>query len=276
MKEEKEQIKIISLFDVRFMSRITDSKDTFIHSHDFYEISYILSGKIKNTVLNNTYTLNAGDAFLIIPGVPHCFLRNENCTHRDILICKQLFEETCNFIDPNFFELISNKKYITFNLSDLEIQQFEKQYSIFLDMNDYDVNYNYAKSIVSNLLGIIYSSSHKTQVNSFKARCDSIIYECFSQQNALQTLREELCYTDAYLCKKFKDILNCTPTEYINSVRIANAASRLKTTNISIEECCYSVGFESISYFIKLFKKYYNITPAKYIKINSSKKTQKK
>ena len=45
-----------------------------------------------------------------------------------------------------------------------------------------------------------------------------------------------------------------TFTEFVNQYRITQAKTLL-LQDISISEACYEVGFESLSYFNKLFKK---------------------
>ncbi|MGL5314046.1 MAG: helix-turn-helix domain-containing protein [Peptostreptococcaceae bacterium] len=41
----------------------------------------------------------------------------------------------------------------------------------------------------------------------------------------------------------------------------------LQTEDIPITDVCFRVGFENQSYFIKLFKKYNNMTPLEYKKV---------
>ena len=52
--------------------------------------------------------------------------------------------------------------------------------------------------------------------------------------------------------------------EYLNQYRINRAAEMLLGTDESIEDIAYDCGFNDISYFIKLFKRYKNKTPLKY------------
>ena len=48
----------------------------------------------------------------------------------------------------------------------------------------------------------------------------------------------------------------------INDLRIKHAAYLLQTTDYTQQKICESIGFESVSYFNKLFKRKYGITPA--------------
>ncbi len=55
-------------------------------------------------------------------------------------------------------------------------------------------------------------------------------------------------------CRYFKKQTNLTFTEFVNQYRITQAKTLLLQGN-SVTESCYEVGFESLSYFNKLFKK---------------------
>ncbi len=55
-------------------------------------------------------------------------------------------------------------------------------------------------------------------------------------------------------CRYFKKQTNMTFTDFVNQYRITQAKTLL-LQNISVSEACYEVGFESLSYFNKLFKK---------------------
>ena len=55
-------------------------------------------------------------------------------------------------------------------------------------------------------------------------------------------------------CRYFKKQTNMTFTEFVNQYRITQAKTLLLQDK-SVSEVCYESGFESLSYFNKLFKK---------------------
>ncbi len=64
----------------------------------------------------------------------------------------------------------------------------------------------------------------------------------------------------------FKAMHSQTVTEYIRNVRLEKAERLLKTTDLTISEVVYTVGFTSRSYFSKIFKSKYNCNPKDYKK----------
>jgi AraC-like DNA-binding protein len=55
-------------------------------------------------------------------------------------------------------------------------------------------------------------------------------------------------------CRYFKKQTNLTFTDFVNHYRVTQAKTLL-LQGISVSEACYEVGFDSLSYFNKLFKK---------------------
>jgi AraC-like DNA-binding protein len=61
--------------------------------------------------------------------------------------------------------------------------------------------------------------------------------------------------------KDFKQLYDQPPKQWINRKRLERAYSLITTSDKSISEVCFEVGFENISYFTHLFRNKYHITP---------------
>ena len=57
-----------------------------------------------------------------------------------------------------------------------------------------------------------------------------------------------------------------TVTEYIRHVRLEAARDLINTSELNISQIVYTIGFSSRSYFSKIFKAKYNISPSDYLK----------
>lgn len=64
-----------------------------------------------------------------------------------------------------------------------------------------------------------------------------------------------------HLCKLFKKETGKSTMENLIEIRLAKSAVLLKSTDISISEVAYSVGFSDPKHFSQMFKKQYNMTP---------------
>lgn len=78
------------------------------------------------------------------------------------------------------------------------------------------------------------------------------------------TLASLACITKPYLIRLFKQEFGRSPLHYINEKKIEKSQLLLLTTNQPVKEIAYTIGFNDLSYFIRLFKKTVGLTPAAY------------
>jgi len=65
-----------------------------------------------------------------------------------------------------------------------------------------------------------------------------------------------------------REELNCTPTNFVYLVKLNAAAAFLSNKQGNVTEAAYEFGFYDSSYFSKLFKKHFGVSPQEYKKAN--------
>tara|TARA_R110002049_G_scaffold28906_11_gene98414 strand:+ start:1308 stop:2417 length:1110 start_codon:yes stop_codon:yes gene_type:complete len=83
-----------------------------------------------------------------------------------------------------------------------------------------------------------------------------------SKDYSLDMLCNESGLSQAKLQEGFKLLYARTVTEYIRHVRLEEARDFIRNTDMNISQVVYSIGFSSRSYFSKIFKNKYNISPS--------------
>lgn len=78
---------------------------------------------------------------------------------------------------------------------------------------------------------------------------------------SISDISGELCLNQTYLRKMFKSEMDMTLTEYITGVRMQKAKALLTTTDQKLTAIAESVGYNDVSYFSNVFKKYYGVSP---------------
>ena len=78
-------------------------------------------------------------------------------------------------------------------------------------------------------------------------------------------LAEQMNISRSSLFAKIKALVDVTPNEMIQLVKLKKAAVLLKSGNYRISEVCYMVGFSSPSYFAKCFQKQFGMKPGEFI-----------
>ena len=86
----------------------------------------------------------------------------------------------------------------------------------------------------------------------------------FKEQVKLDELAKIAGVSKIYLCRIFKEYTSKTVVEYLNELRISAACHDMTVRGKSITEAAYDSGFNDLSYFSKIFRRYMGETPKNY------------
>lgn len=100
-------------------------------------------------------------------------------------------------------------------------------------------------------------------------RCIDDIKLDFSEDISTLTLCEKYGISPTHLRRLFKEKTGITVTEYINRCRIENSVKLLVNTDSSILDVALAVGYDSESYYCRIFKKITGQSPGRYRQLNS-------
>ena len=86
----------------------------------------------------------------------------------------------------------------------------------------------------------------------------------------LTRLAGVLNYDVYWLSKEIKKLTGKNYTDLVQEKRLNQAAYLLKNTAMSVTDIGLMVGYDNLSYFHRIFQKYYGTTPRKFrLKINN-------
>ena len=100
------------------------------------------------------------------------------------------------------------------------------------------------------------------------------IYSYICDNYPMTSAREIAEYfhiSQSYLCKLFHEN-GTTVTTVIQEIRLQQARSLLEQSDLSVQNIAELVGYHDLTYFIKLFKQYFSVTPYQYRKKYQSTK----
>lgn len=89
------------------------------------------------------------------------------------------------------------------------------------------------------------------------------IDEHFADNIDLDAIAGEAAFSKFHFIRLFKMAYGKTPHQYLTLVRIEKAKLLLQSEN-SVTDVCFSVGFDGISSFTHLFKRFTQLTPSAY------------
>jgi AraC-like DNA-binding protein len=94
-------------------------------------------------------------------------------------------------------------------------------------------------------------------------RINQFVEKNFQQSIDVASIAEEVSLTVPAFCRYFKKSTHMTYTDFVNQYRI-NYAKKLLLQNKTVTETCFESGFESLSYFNRVFKKLTGELPSKF------------
>jgi len=130
--------------------------------------------------------------------------------------------------------------------------------------NDSAVLARSALDSCSNIISIM-AKNIKKQQNHFLVAAQDYISKNYSDYNlSLNSIADAISVNSSYLSRLFKANLGVYFTDYINNYRVNQSIRFLENTDKSIKEIAAITGFNSVQNYIRVFKKYINITPGQY------------
>ena len=255
-----------------------------IHWHKEMEIIRVQDGVGSFCINGEIYNASKGDIIFIGPYANHSIQRfaNASMTIDAILfnvemliasipdICSLLYltpllkgEHTAPVILRP-----SNKLYPSFDQSLTTIMYSlpaeERGYELSIKANLFWLLYHLYKN---NLIRTDKSGSENKSHQTIKAALD-YIRKNFAKDFSIADLAVECGYSETYLMKLFKKYTGITCIDYINNYRMNKAGEMLISGNEQIIDVAFSCGYSNISYFNKLFKEAYEMTPKEFRRQN--------
>ena len=86
----------------------------------------------------------------------------------------------------------------------------------------------------------------------------------FSQDLSLKQLADLYFVNEKYLGKVFQAEMGETMRQYLNRIRLSNAARLLRNSELSVLNIAMDCGFQNIPYFNRMFMGRYQMTPLQY------------
>lgn len=97
----------------------------------------------------------------------------------------------------------------------------------------------------------------------------SYIHEKYMEDLRLADIAETAGVSAGECCRCFRQVIGKSPNQYLLEYRVARSKEYLTTTELSVTEVAFAVGFNDSSNFIHYFKKLQGITPVEYRKEKS-------
>ncbi|MDO9255685.1 MAG: two-component regulator propeller domain-containing protein [Bacteroidales bacterium] len=108
---------------------------------------------------------------------------------------------------------------------------------------------------------VVDSSDEKLMHRIIKVMSENVSNPDFG----VEELGKEVGLSRTHLYRKLKQLTNHTAIEFVRDMRLQRAAQLFKQNKLYVAEVAYMSGFKELSYFRKIFREYYGMSPQEYI-----------
>lgn len=266
------------LIDIRKHTRFIDFPK---HKHNYIEFNYVYQGSLTEIIDDKKIILKKGELIFLNQYITHEIQASKE---EDIII---------NFIiKPEFFDyilgLLENDNIISrFLITTLYTNYEEGEYLYFKVADNKEIQNLvekiitelYTTSIMSKatiklLVGLLIvelvKNSQDIETYSVDNYEKMLIIQClkyideFYREGNLFELSKELKQPHYKLSKLIKRHTKMTFKELLQEKRLSKAVELLKFTEYPIVEVIDLIGYENLTYFYKIFKTKYKVTPKEY------------
>lgn len=266
------------------IDEINHYKNTCInwHWHDELEFIYVQKNSVICNLDGMSFNISTGNGFFINSGVMHSFSTEDDGVMGSFLFSPQL-------IAPPYTTIY--KKYILpvlgsscrFLLLKKSIAWQEKILSILKQNIEADntiescYEFDVFLSIITiwrifypNIGAILYPKSDHTIIQQQKRMQKMLEYIHLHYREPIRvdhiSAAATVSKSEAQRC--FHKLIHTTPNNYLIEYRLGEAHRLLLSSSKSISDIALDVGFESLSYFDRMYKKKYGASPKQIRKQN--------
>jgi len=249
----------------------------FWHYHPEYELTLIVKGKGRRLIGDNHEYFESGDLVLIGPGLPHTWVSDSGMKGKSEAIVIQFSLDFMNrFIEldelASVNELLLRAKqgisikgnksaYVKEHIKQLpEKRGVEKITGLLHILNE--LSLLKSVSLASSFYQPLKGTENEKRIN----KVCQYIQKHAADSLTIHQVAALIHLSPSAFCKFFKRITGKTFSDYVNDIRIANVCSQLMATDKQVSEIAFENGFETLTYFNRIFLKKKNIPPSRYRK----------
>ena len=261
-------------FHIHMVSNSVEAKKP--HTHDFFQIYYIMKGALLHYVENESSRLVQGDMFIIPPGAIHYIKPDADAVFYSFSFMPDFFDETAisNRIVSDFLKSIKPDKP-KISISSKEFMQAESiMEQILKEFNEKPLGYietirSYATILIT-LLARNYLKTDKAALKprfenkrQFVIHCINYIEHNFTDDISLEEIAKQSAMSKVGFCSLFSELTGHSFNKFLNICRIKKAIEYINK-GYKISAVYGLCGYNDFSTFYRNFKKITGVSPKEY------------
>lgn len=259
--------------------------DEPLHSHDFIEVIYIVSGRAEHCIDGELYEVERGDVLFINYGCLHSFSSKDGFSHYNICFSPETVgssiitrENAPAMLSLTAFnELRRDRSCGRIGFCGAERDEIER---LLADMQKENrEGLPYCKKLIESYMSVLMTKLLRKTVMGNSAPYGGIWEELREYIDAnldgeltLSALASKSFYNPSYFSRAFKQKMGMSLTEYVTKKRLELATRLLEREDMPMERIAERCGFADRGAFYHAFQKHLGASPSEYRRGLASKK----
>lgn len=244
---------------------------TELHNHDFCELFFVNRGEVIHFLNDEPFLMRRGDFWLIRQEDVHCYRRNsdEVASFVNISFPAQFYENLFQSVYLGDQENRGLSDRGTLNAAQMIVVEELLALLLKVDLST-DENLHLKKALLLSLLQTILFSQTVSDAQTpdripvWLSQAITKLQEPEILQQGIKGLVQVGGRSQEHITRQLRKYYNITPSQMINKLRIDQAQKLLATTDLSVLDISMTVGYESVSYFNRLFMQQTGMSPRMY------------
>lgn len=229
---------------------------------DEYQFNYITDGYGTLEIPSGTYQIQPGTIMIITPGTRHRYRPDPSTGWTEHYIGFK-GKISSHFLKQSFWDMTS--PVISCGGRNEIFDTYEKIFDLVqLQKPAYQ---QIASGLIIKLIGYLISFEKQSsfegkEVEDLVTAARAYMWENVNQSADLHEFAKKHSISYSYLRKMFKLYTGIAPHQYYLDLKIMRAKELVMSTDKTVKEMTYDLGFDSIHYFSRIFKKKTGYSPS--------------
>lgn len=262
----------------RQMCRPANEGFRVFHWHEEIQFVYILRGTVRFKIYDKEIDLKVGDCMFINQSALHQIMEKEDCHYHSYIVPIRMLSFFSGSImeERDVMTVVKNPALTHFAMrkEDKQCHNVMEAFRV-LDQiyfcqtsqkhPEYQISIQLAK-IWLELISILPESPKDIPAVSHERirRLISFVHQNYDKDISLKDIAGAASISPTECQRCFRSYVQCSPYQYLMEYRLEQSKSMLVSSNRTVTEIAVNVGFNSVSAYIKYFKRAYGITPARF------------
>jgi AraC-like DNA-binding protein len=247
------------------------------HYHPEYELTLITSGSGKRIIGDSHEHFSEGDLVLCGSGLPHTWssesLKNETVSAVVIQFSETFINDFVRYQEcGDIRQLLERSGRGLFFGDDIaasvgkSVAKLPGQKGVARITSLLKILEKLSGSDATTLSSEFYTASRSKETENRINKVCQFIQDHAAEDITVAQASEMVHLSKSAFCKFFKRTMRTNFSDYVNDIRIANACYLLSETDKPVREIAMETGFESLTYFNRIFMKKKTRTPSAFRK----------